>query len=182
MQEPEYIKSRIKDTGFHCLYCGACCSGRDNEVMVSPPEIHRLTEATGLTQGDIAEPYPEWIEESGAAITFGWVLRRGADGNCMFLRDKRCTVYFHRPHICRTYPFMLNDQELIISECPGRRTCSETKDAEEIAKHLLCRRAAEDEEFFLTRQQYQKHSITSGSTIVFDSSGAHIYTIPPKKS
>ena len=109
------------------------------------------------------------------------VLRRGEDGNCIFLKNNRCRVYQNRPHICRTYPFMLDGAELIISECPGCSNGKVTENAGQIAKDLLRRRDAEDRELEKTEKQYQKHSISTGSTIVFDSNGAHEYSPTRKK-
>ena len=175
MSEKAELTEKISAADFSCRQCGACCSGADNEVMVSPDEIEMLMQASGLSFSDIAEPYPDWMEyPDGTKIPFGWVLRRGADGNCLFLKENRCTVYAARPHICRTYPFMLDGKELIISECPAIG-CSACCDAEETACNLLCRRDAEDKEFFATEKQYQKHSIVSGSTVVIDSRGIHLW-------
>ncbi len=167
------LEIQIRKAEFACRCCGECCSGKDNEVMVSPDEIDFLCKETGLTPDQIAEPYPEWIHDQGATFTFGRVLRRGEDGNCMFLKNNRCTVYAHRPHICRTYPFMLDGDQLLVFECSGCKSGTKTPDAEQIAKDLLVRRAAEDNEFLLTKEQYQKHSMVLGSTIIFDSRGAH---------
>lgn len=143
--------------------------------MVTPDEVDALCTASGLSFSEIAEPYPDWMEYlDGTKITFGWVLRRGADGNCMFLKENRCTVYASRPHICRTYPFMLDCDELIISECPAVG-CSKCLDAEETADALLRRRDVEDAEFTQSEKQYQKHSIASGSTVIIDSRGVHLW-------
>lgn len=181
MHETERVKQQVLEAGFSCLLCGACCSGPDNEVMVSPPEIEMLAEATGMSRDEIAEPYPEWMQQGGCTFTFGWVLRRGEDGNCIFLENNRCRVYQNRPHICRTYPFMLDGEELIVSECPGCSKERVTEDAGQITKDLLRRRDAEDRELEKTEKQYQKHSISTGSTIVFDSNGAHEYS-PTRKN
>ena len=55
--------------------------------MVSPDEVEALMQETSLSFSEIAEPYPDWMEyPDGTKITFGWVLMRGADGNCLFLR------------------------------------------------------------------------------------------------
>jgi len=167
------LKEKIEVTGFSCKCCGKCCSGADNEVLVSPEEIEVLMKGTHLSFTDIAEPYPEWLEEKGMNFTFGWVLRRGEDGNCMFLKDNRCTVYQIRPHICRTYPFMLDGDRLIVSECDGFLPGRGCPEAEKIADDLNKRREAEDREFFGTKEQYQKYCNNSGSTIIFDSRGAH---------
>ncbi|MDD3912199.1 MAG: YkgJ family cysteine cluster protein [Methanocorpusculum sp.] len=169
------LEGRIRKAEFICRCCGECCSGKDNEVMVSPDEVDLLCQATGLTRDQITEPYPEWIRDGGAVFTFGRVLRRGEDGNCMFLAENKCTVYEHRPHICRTYPFMLDGENLLVFECSGCKSGAETPDAEQIAKDLLARREAEDKEFLLTKEQYQKHSMVLGSTIIFDSRGAHLH-------
>ena len=166
---------QVQAAKFACRCCGACCSGADNEVMVTPDEVEVLMQETGLAFADIAEPYPDWMEyPDGTKITFGWVLKRGADGNCMFLKENRCIVYASRPHICRTYPFMLDGAELIISECPAVG-CSTCTDAEETADALLRRRDAEDAEFASSEKQYQKHSIASGSTVIIDSRGVHLW-------
>ncbi len=167
------LEEKIRQAKFTCQCCGACCSGADNEVMVSPDEVTDLMEATSLSFEEIAEPYPDWMEyPDGTRITFGWVLRRGSDGNCMFLTNGRCRVYKTRPHICKTYPFMLVGEELIISECPAVGL-NEPADVEETAAALLTRRDAEDKEVRETEKQYQKHSIVSGSTVIIDSRGIH---------
>ncbi|MDO5844567.1 MAG: YkgJ family cysteine cluster protein [Methanocorpusculum sp.] len=167
------LAEKISEKGFRCLRCGKCCSGDDNEVMVSPEEVDLLVKASGLSFDEIAEPYPSWIEESGAKFTFGWVLKRGEDGNCIFLKEKKCSVYNSRPHICRTYPFMLDGFDLLTSECEGVGSCKISEETEQTARDLLARRDAEDKEFELTKEQYQKHSIVKDSIIIFDSRGAH---------
>ena len=77
---------------------------------------------------------------------------------------------------------MLDGERLIVSACPGCAAGRETAGAEEITGDLLRRREAEDAEVEMTGIQYQKHSIITGSTIVFDSSGAHEYSLRPKRS
>ena len=166
------IKQR-EDARFSCEMCAECCAGPDNEVIVSPDEVEALSRASGLSFDEIAEPYPEWFEENGERFTFSWVLRRREDGRCMFLEQNRCRYYASRPHLCRTYPFMLNNNSLIISECPALGK-SATKDAVNLADALILRQDADDAEFEATRREYQKHSIVSGKTLVIDSRGAHL--------
>ncbi len=128
------LEIRIREAEFTCRCCGECCSGKNNEVMVSPDEIDLLCETTGLTHEQITEP-----------------------------------------HICRTYPFMLDGKELLVFECCGCKIGEPTPDTEQIAKDLLIRQNAEDKEFLLTKEQYQKHSMVLGSIIIFDSRGAHLH-------
>ncbi|HJK02319.1 MAG TPA: YkgJ family cysteine cluster protein [Methanocorpusculum sp.] len=182
MDKNEMIEKEIRKAGFSCLRCGACCSGPNNEVMVSQPEIEELSATTNLLRDEIVEPYPEWIKKDGFTFTFGWVLKRNSDGNCIFLEKKQCQVYNNRPYICRTYPFMLDGERLIISMCPGCGTNLDTPNATEIKKDLLLRREEEERDLKKTEKHYQKHSTIKDSTIVFDSSGAHEYYFPPKRS
>ena len=172
MEKEELIK-KLTEARFSCRMCAECCSGPDNEVIVSPDEVDALSKASGLSFEEIAEPYPEWFEENGERFTFSWVLRRGADGNCLFLKNNRCQYYSARPHLCRTYPFMLNRGNLLISECPSLGI-SDTIDADLLADSLIKRQEADDAEFEATRREYQKHSIISGKTLVIDSRGTHI--------
>ena len=172
MDKQSLTESLVK-ARFRCEECGLCCSGCNNEVIVSPDEVDALSHASGLSFEDIAEPYPEWFEEKDERFTLAWVLRRGADGNCLFLENNRCRYYASRPHLCRTYPFMLNRDELIISECPALGK-HETADAEVLADALFKRQMADDAEVEATKREYQKHSILSGETVVIDSRGVHI--------
>lgn len=169
----ETLISHLKNARFSCEHCGLCCSGNDNEVIVTPDEIENLMQETGLSFDEIAEPYPEWFEEHGETFTFSWILRRGSDGNCIFLKNKQCMVYGQRPDICKTYPFMLNRGELLISECPALGL-HDSDNAEQMADDLIVREVHDNAEFEATRREYQKHSIISGSILVIDSRGVHI--------
>lgn len=170
------LEEKIKKTGFKCRMCAECCSGGNNEVMVSADEIEIIEEKTGLKFNEIAEPYPEWIDaDDEKRYTFGWVLKRGDDGNCIFLENKRCRIYDDRPNICRTYPFMIdNNNELLTFECDGLDPNFICLDAKTIAQDLIKRKNDEDKEFKETEMQYQKHSIGKGSTVI-DSRGLHKY-------
>jgi len=168
----DQLENRLRNARFVCTRCGACCSGPDNEVIVTPDEIDRLISISGKTFDEVAEPYPEWFEEHGERFTFSWILKRGQDGNCIFLRDRKCTVYAVRPDICRTYPFMLDRDELVVSACPGLGT-NETESPEQLAQDLITRQNHDDAEFSATKREYQKHSMVSGETVVIDSRGVH---------
>ncbi len=54
-----------------------------------------------------------------------WKLKSGASDDCVFLKDKRCTVYAGRPTQCRTWPFwpeVLNAKTWageVATFCPG---------------------------------------------------------------
>ncbi|CVK32595.1 YkgJ family cysteine cluster protein [Methanoculleus bourgensis] len=119
------VRDQVGSIGFGCRGCGACCrrvAEDSNLVIVSPAEVRAIMAATGMAWDEIAEPYPDFIDAgNGGEYTLAWCIRRTADA-CIFLRDGRCSIYAHRPWICRTYPFMLVDDDLLVSECPGLGT------------------------------------------------------------
>jgi hypothetical protein len=79
------LEDELQRSGFACRMCAKCCSGPDNEVMVSPDEVDVLSAATGLSFAEIAEPYPEWFtEKSGGRFTLGWFCAAGLTGTAFF--------------------------------------------------------------------------------------------------
>jgi Fe-S-cluster containining protein len=168
------LANEITNIGFQCQRCGECCrnTGREsNLVMVGPPEIRRICGATAHAWQEVAEPYPEFIEDGqGSRYTFGWCLKRTSD-RCMFLEQGRCAVYDQRPWICRTYPFMLGEEGLMVFDCPGLGREIAEEDALAIARCLLERKRAEDEEYAATKKHFMNMSNSGGSTRVIDSEG-----------
>ncbi|MBP7119932.1 MAG: YkgJ family cysteine cluster protein [Methanolinea sp.] len=145
----ERIAERIRGIGFSCTLCGDCCRGfpdDNNLVMVSPSEIRCLSETCLLARDEIAEPYPESIAlADGTNLTLGWAIRR-VQGECRFFRNGSCIVYESRPWICRTYPFMLDGETLLVFPCRGLGGSIGRKEALSLARDLVSRKVAEDEE------------------------------------
>lgn len=171
------VANRVGSFGFHCRECGACCrrvAEDSNLVLVSPAEVRAIMAATGMTWDEVAEPYPDFIDAgNGGEYTFAWCIRRTADA-CIFLRDGRCSVYAHRPWICRTYPFMLVDDDLLVSECPGLGTLLSPGDAHDVAADLCRRQAAEAAEEAGLRAVYREATVPPGKRAVIDSEGVKV--------
>jgi len=170
------IAERLRLIGFCCRECGNCCRrvGEDsNLVLVGAAELREIMTATGMSREEIVEPYPEFIRAgNGGEYTLAWCLRRTADA-CIFLKDGRCSIYEHRPWICRTYPFMLLDDELMVSECPGLGapiSCA----ARDVAADLYRRQAAEAKEEAEIRSIFQETKIPPGKRVVIDSEGMKV--------
>lgn len=142
--------------------------------MVSPEEIHRIAEGSNRSFEEIVEPYPERICESGKDYTFGWILRQ-KDDHCMFLSENRCTIYENRPWICRTYPFMLDDDELAVHPCSGIQTGDEGDNAVDIAWDLLKRREFEEQDEEKIRTVLRTETIPAGRPVVIDGEGIKEY-------
>lgn len=168
------LADEIMTIGFRCTGCGACCrevSAGSNTVMVAPSEVRAVAEAAGLPFSAVAEPYPEHIErEDGTFYTFDWCLRREG-GRCLFLKGQRCSVYRVRPWICRTYPFMLDGDRLIVSECPGLGAETDWEEARRLAAVLLERQEAEQAEEEGIRSVLSSAAVAPGTCAVVDSEG-----------
>jgi len=173
----EDLSNKIRSVGFMCRRCGTCCrcvSPDSDLVMVSPPEVRAIISSTGLAWDRIVTPYPETISDrSGARITLGWCLHREGD-RCRFLDEKICTIYAARPWICRTYPFMLDEDTLLVSPCEGLGEPMSEQEATSIATRLLQRQCAEKEEEHKVRLAVQRSTLPAGAFVVIDSDGAKV--------
>jgi Fe-S-cluster containining protein len=72
---------------FKCTLCGNCC--RLRVISLTKDDVKRL-EAAG---------YRDFASEKGELR-----LRR-VTGLCVLLKNDKCTVYEHRPRVCREFPF-----------------------------------------------------------------------------
>ncbi len=87
--------SELTGRTYECIDgCALCCLCQpellpdEEEAFGNVPELMQ-----GVTDKHISP------EVRGAAIRL-----KGSHGACHFLSDKRCTIYDHRPHFCRSFP------------------------------------------------------------------------------
>jgi len=143
-------------------------------VIVSPPEIREILAATGMEWDDAVEPYPEVVDcGDGRRYTFDWCIRR-RKGACIFLDGGRCTIYEHRPWICRTYPFMLDEGRLTVSACRGVGAPLSDEEAFSAARALIARFEAEWIEERAIAAAFRAADVPAGRLIVFDSDGMKV--------
>jgi Fe-S-cluster containining protein len=87
---------------FECLRCATCCGDTSihaRHILLLEQEVQCIAKATfrfvegfaGRIEGH--EPYVYEMKKTAE------------DGKCVFLKSKSCTIYEHRPVICRFYPF-----------------------------------------------------------------------------
>jgi len=173
----EILVKKVQVIGFSCNGCGACCQCTEADsglVMVSCEEVHAIIAATNLSWDEIAMPYPDLIlDGSGGGFTLGWCLRQ-KNGACRFLENGRCTIYQSRPWICRTYPFMLDGDELVVSDCPGLKQPVSDDEARLMAEDLLRRHSVEEREAVLVHQVLARERLPAGSFVVIDSEGMRV--------
>jgi Fe-S-cluster containining protein len=78
------------------------------DITLAPYDILRLSRKLGLTSSEFLDTYTATFvhEESGLPMIS---LRRETEGKkgCPFNADEGCTVYEHRPSVCRYYPIGL---------------------------------------------------------------------------
>ena len=107
---------------FECQSSGKCCVSRDSYgfVYLSDNDLKRFSNYFKLSIKKFKEEYCQ--------ITDGFVHlieKNQLNGNCIFLKDKKCTVYTCRPSQCRTWPFWNENMNAkvwnknISINCPG---------------------------------------------------------------
>lgn len=111
-----------KNTKFECSCCGICCGDTLSKTR------HILL--TNIDANRVAAFSKRKIEEfSSNTVGKGPYLfemkKNPETGKCIFLIESKCTIYQHRPLICRFYPFELSSDETgtavftSTDECPG---------------------------------------------------------------
>ena len=106
---------------FECQGSSNCCVSRGSYgfVYVSKKDIKRLSKYTNLYIKDFIHLY---CDKTDGFIHFKEKLK---NGNCQFLKNKRCDVYKARPTQCRTWPFWKENMNTktwnneIANFCPG---------------------------------------------------------------
>ena len=86
---------------FQCTGCGKCCTGASGSVYLSPADIERLARFLGLAPGRFVRRYTRLHRGRRVLIDSPDVA------DCVFLKDRACSVYEGRPAQCRTYPWWL---------------------------------------------------------------------------
>jgi hypothetical protein len=180
---PTKLAARIRNIGYHCQKCGECCRGEDNSVVVFPDEIRQLIVATGQEWLEVVVPPKEgeW-DKDGCFHTLEWRLKKEGE-SCRFYQNGRCSVYPDRPMLCRTYPFYLDNCELMCSECRGLDGKMESDEADKMAEQLIMRHLVEIQEAIALLERYRDfergEARKGGGCIVHDSEGEH--WIAPEK-
>lgn len=92
---------------FKCTGCGGCCTGAPGVVWVSDDEIADMAQYLKMTVQEFTRRY---VRQMGERLS----LKELANYDCIFLKERKCTVYGVRPKQCRTFPwwaYNLSSQE-----------------------------------------------------------------------
>ncbi len=86
-----------KKREFQCLKCGDCCT-IPGEVSLTPEEGEKIARLLAM---DLMEFKRKYMKKVWRQYVFNMPYK----GGCIFLRDKKCTIYEARPEQCRTFPY-----------------------------------------------------------------------------
>lgn len=107
---------------FECQGSGKCCTSRGSYgfVYLTDDDQKRFSKYFKLTRAQFLKQYCG--KKNGNVHLIDPVEK---NGDCLFLEDKKCTVYQARPEHCRTWPFWPENMNPrtwnreIASFCPG---------------------------------------------------------------
>ncbi len=130
---------------------------RDKESSSVQPEISEPDEEAVLESPQLFELPEEDIDSEGNIHTYGWMLRRKKNGDCVFLEKdtNRCRIYPVRPMLCSTYPFYIEGLKLYTCECEGLGDHISAEESRKLAETLLSRYISELEDTLAMYEKYE---------------------------
>lgn len=88
---------------FKCTGCGQCCTGSPGYIWFTHEEGKNIADSLGISIEDFYLLYSRRINDR-------YSLREiQGSYDCIFLKNKKCTIYNVRPKQCRTYPWWLSN-------------------------------------------------------------------------
>jgi uncharacterized protein len=93
--KPWFAKEGLK---FTCTECGDCCTGAPGYVWVNGEEIAAMAARLGMTVAAFEEQYVRKVGMRKSLVEYD-------NGDCVFLKDRKCSIYEQRPRQCKTWPF-----------------------------------------------------------------------------
>ncbi|MCA9293039.1 MAG: YkgJ family cysteine cluster protein [Phycisphaerales bacterium] len=109
---------------FECTQCGACCTGPEGAVLVTPREVDALAARLGMTTEAFVAQFTHMTPEGRSLIERETAPKSG-QFDCVFLDRSAdpsrgtCSVYMDRPTQCRTFPWWPDNLK---DEAAWRRT------------------------------------------------------------
>jgi len=108
-----------KNTKFECLRCTKCCGDtpqNKRRVLLLSKEAKKIEKITGMRLSGFADSV-------SSPKPFKYVMKK-KNRKCVFLKSGACSIYRHRPLICKFYPFSVEKHNgglvfKVTGECPG---------------------------------------------------------------
>jgi len=110
-----------KGINFECQGSSNCCVSRGNYgfVYLSKQDLTKMSKYLNITADLFEKKYCEFSD------SYLHLKELNTNGNCQFLKNKKCSIYTARPIQCRTWPFWKENmyakkwKEELIDFCPG---------------------------------------------------------------
>ena len=108
-----------KGLKFKCYNCSSCCTGFPGYVWVDEKEIEQMAAFLKISKEDFIKKYTR------KAMGLVSLKEDPKNYDCVFLKDKKCTIYEKRPKQCRIFPFWKKalqskkNWEELKEMCPG---------------------------------------------------------------
>jgi Fe-S-cluster containining protein len=83
---------------FKCTGCGRCCGGSPGAIWINDEEIKTISSSLNLTDTEFRKRFTRIIDGKVSLI-------EKQNYDCIFLKDKKCSIYSIRPTQCRSFPF-----------------------------------------------------------------------------
>ncbi len=144
IQNAPWYKDGIQ---FQCQGSGKCCTshGEHGSVFLSAKDLRTFVSYFKTTSKKFKEQY---CEPSSPEVVR--LKDREGSEDCIFLKDKKCSVYEARPTQCRTWPFWPDHmspkkwKQTVVDFCPGVNK-GKVHSLPEIQKNLAQQAAVDDE-------------------------------------
>lgn len=100
--EPPKIPWYSGGLRFKCTECGKCCTGGPGYAWVTNEEIQAIADYLKMNIKDFGKKYLRFTKGRYALV-------EKSSYDCIFLKDKKCTIYPVRPNQCRTFPWWVQN-------------------------------------------------------------------------
>ncbi|MDB6081531.1 MAG: hypothetical protein JWO53_803 [Chlamydiia bacterium] len=84
---------------FSCTQCGKCCGGSPGYAWVTEEEIQTIAEYLKISLEEFAKKYLRKVHGRWSLLEYSKTY------DCIFLKEKKCSIYPVRPQQCRTFPW-----------------------------------------------------------------------------
>jgi len=107
---------------FKCIQCGKCCTGFPGFIWILKDEIKTISSFLHIKESKFFKKYTKIICNK---ISLKEIL---PSYDCIFLKNKKCSIYKVRPLQCKTSPFWPQNmiskkawEDNIEKHCPGAK-------------------------------------------------------------
>lgn len=84
---------------FECTGCGQCCTGAPGAVWVTEEEVEKMAAVKNMLLRDFKKHFVRTLDGRLS------LNEDPKNFDCVFLKNKRCTIYEARPLQCKTFPW-----------------------------------------------------------------------------